>query len=142
MPPPCPPVLQKLVVLLVCGEESDVVKGTAAVVLARLLLHNSSFFAHFISSPPMAALLHGKPGTPLLLYVDEWLDKVKQPLLICIDHGCVGVCCSLWLPMPRTGGQMDSVAQVAKRKLSALALCVLLTMREAQLLDRLEAIIR
>lgn len=97
MPPPCPPVLQKLVVLVVSGEESDVVKGTAAIVLARLLLHNSSFFAHFISSPPMAALLHGKAGAPLLLYVDEWLDKVNQSTG---KGSYVGVCCLLRLPMP------------------------------------------
>lgn len=38
--------------------------------------------------------------------------------------------------------QIDSLTTLGKRKVCALALCVLLTLREPQILDRLEQILR
>jgi hypothetical protein len=38
--------------------------------------------------------------------------------------------------------QIDSLTTLGKRKVCALALCILLTLREAQILDRLEQILR
>lgn len=109
--------LQKLLYIVIAGQsDSDLVKATAACVLARVLLQNSAYFARLLSLPSTAALVQQQSlaaggKATLFLFVDAWLEK------------------------------MDSVSSVAKRKLSALALSVLLTINESQLLDRLEQIV-
>jgi hypothetical protein len=51
-------------------------------------------------------------------------------------------CAHLGVVDPTFGLQVDSLTTLLKRKLCALALCILLALREPQILDRLEQIIR
>jgi len=51
-------------------------------------------------------------------------------------------CAHLGVVGPTFGLQVDSLTTLLKRKLCALALCILLALREPQILDRLEQIIR
>jgi hypothetical protein len=110
-------VLQKLVLLVVSGrEEPDLVRASAGAVLARVFVQNSAFFAQLTSQPSLSlALQQSGVAVPdqsaLFLFFDAWLDKV------------------------------DSLTTLLKRKLCALALCILLALREPQILDRLEQII-
>ncbi|CAI5480607.1 unnamed protein product [Closterium sp. Yama58-4] len=116
-PPALESVLQKLLLIIVGPTEySDLVRGTCATVLARVVLQNSSYFAQFISANSTRLLLQQQSAAkgnapPLALFLDAWLDKV------------------------------DSVSVPAKRKLSTLALAVLLTMPEPQILERLDLIL-
>ncbi|CAI7749322.1 unnamed protein product [Closterium sp. NIES-53] len=116
-PPALESVLQKLLLMIVGPTEySDLVRGTCATVLARVVLQNSSYFAQFISADSTRHLLQQQSAAkgnapPLALFLDAWLDKV------------------------------DSVSVPAKRKLSTLALAVLLTMPEPQILERLDLIL-
>ncbi|KAL2621919.1 hypothetical protein R1flu_002124 [Riccia fluitans] len=111
------PVLQKLFVIVVTGHnESDIVKASCGAILARVLVQNSTFFAQFTSQQSLAIVLQQSGVTltdqsALFLFFDAWLDKV------------------------------DSLTTLGKRKVCALALCVLLTLREPQVLDRLEQIL-
>ncbi|CAI6002588.1 unnamed protein product, partial [Closterium sp. NIES-65] len=116
-PPALESVLQKLLLIIIGPTEySDLVRGTCATVLARVVLQNSSYFAQFISADSTRHLLQQQSAAkgnapPLALFLDAWLDKV------------------------------DSVSVPAKRKLSTLALAVLLTMPEPQILERLDLIL-
>ncbi|CAM6098378.1 unnamed protein product [Calypogeia fissa] len=111
------PVLQKLVVLVVNGRnESDIVRASSGAILARILVQNSQFFAQFTTKPSLAAALQQSGVTStdqsaVFLFFDAWLDKI------------------------------DSLTTLGKRKVCALALCILLTLRESQILDRLEQIL-
>lgn len=115
-PPALEHILQKLLVILVVSPEySDLVKAASAAVLARVLLQNSPYFAQLLSLPGTAMLLQERSAasggaSPLLLFLDAWLDKV------------------------------DSMSAASKRKLSALALCTLLTVYDNKVLTRLEQI--
>jgi hypothetical protein len=51
-------------------------------------------------------------------------------------------CARLGVVDPTFDLQVDSLTTLLKRKLCALALCILLALREPQILDRLEQIIR
>lgn len=110
------PALQRLLAALLAGRESGLVAATALGVYARVLLHNAPAFLHLFQhaaqqhmAPPADAPPAGDPATRLLLaLVDLWLDK------------------------------FDSVGQPGARKLSALALCVLLTAPVPALLERVE----
>ncbi|BBN14841.1 importin-11 [Marchantia polymorpha subsp. ruderalis] len=110
-------VLQKLVVLVVNGRnDSDIVRASSGAILARILVQNSGFFAQFTSQQSLAVALQQSGVTStdqsaLFLFFDAWLDKI------------------------------DSLTTLGKRKVCALALCVLLTLREPQILDRLEQIL-
>eukprot|EP00897_Mesotaenium_endlicherianum_P007868 jgi/Mesen1/7109/ME000369S06434 len=116
-PPALEQVLQRLILIAVgTTDDADLVRATAATVLARVLLQNSAYFLQLLSLPATYSLLQGKVAasegaTPLLIFCDAWLDKV------------------------------DSVSSAAKRKLSALGLCVLLAVPEPRLLDRFEQIV-
>ncbi|CAI5519557.1 unnamed protein product, partial [Closterium sp. Naga37s-1] len=116
-PPALESVLQKLLLMIVGPTEySDLVRGTCATVLARVVLQNSSYFAQFISADSTRHLLQQQSAAkgnapPLALFLDAWLDKV------------------------------NSVSVPAKRKLSTLALAVLLTMPEPQILERMDLIL-
>ena len=74
---------QKLLLILIGPTEySDVIRGTAATVLARVLLQNTPFFTQMMTSDAARAALQqqsaAKGGlSPLLLFVDTWLDKVS-----------------------------------------------------------------
>lgn len=109
-------ILQKLLIIVVNGiDEADIVRASAGAVLARVLVQNSSFFAHWTSQPSLLIGLGNKnTGTGqsvLFMFFDAWLDKV------------------------------DSLTTFSKKKICALALCILLTLREPQVLDRLEPVL-
>ncbi|KAJ7540520.1 hypothetical protein O6H91_10G020100 [Diphasiastrum complanatum] len=115
-PPLLERVLQKLIILVISGrDEADIVKAFSGAILARILVQNSSFFAQLISQPSLLHALQESgvlvDQSTLLLFFDSWLDKV------------------------------DSLTTVSKRKVCALALCILLTSTEPRILDRLEQIL-
>eukprot|EP00271_Cylindrocystis_brebissonii_P019770 TRINITY_DN6200_c0_g1_i2.p1 TRINITY_DN6200_c0_g1~~TRINITY_DN6200_c0_g1_i2.p1 ORF type:complete len:451 (-),score=102.92 TRINITY_DN6200_c0_g1_i2:173-1402(-) len=112
-PPVLEQVLQKLLLIAVAGSESDLVRATCAALLARVLLQNAAAFGQLLTRPlPAAALtLQRSPKPLLIIFLDVWLDK------------------------------LDSLSSVAKRKLSALGLCMVVTLPEPQVLDRLEQIV-
>jgi len=109
--------LQKLLVLVVSGrDDGDLVKASAGAVLARVFVQNSAFFAQFTSQPSLSLALQQSgvavsDQSALFLFFDAWLDKV------------------------------DSLTSMLKRKLCALALCILLTVSQPQVLDRLVQIL-
>lgn len=115
------PALQCLLADLLSGRESGLVVAASLGVFARVLLHNpSAFLALFqaaaaagVAPPADAAAPPGAdpPARLLLALVDIWLDK------------------------------FDSIGQPAARKLSALALAVLLTAPLPPLLERLELVV-
>lgn len=110
-------ILQKLLVLVVSGrDEADLVKASAGAVLARVSVQNSAFFAQFTSQPSLSLALQQSgvavsDQSALFLFFDAWLDKV------------------------------DSLTSMSKRKLCALSLCMLLTISQPQVLDRLVQIL-
>eukprot|EP00850_Spirogloea_muscicola_P008802 SM000048S16514 [mRNA] locus=s48:162009:170563:+ [translate_table: standard] len=111
-------LLQKLLYISVGGQpESDVVIAAAVAVLTRVLLQNPAYFVQLLSTPSTTELLKSQlaaqptSSTPILLFLDSWLDKI------------------------------DSMSQPAKRKLSALALCIILSFKDAEILDRLDQIL-
>eukprot|EP00850_Spirogloea_muscicola_P009002 SM000049S16773 [mRNA] locus=s49:579453:591318:+ [translate_table: standard] len=117
-PPALETVLQKLLYISVGGQpESDIVIAAAVAVLTRVLLQNPAYFVQLLSSPSTTELLKSQlapqstSSIPLLLFLDSWLDKI------------------------------DSMSQPAKRKLSALALCIILSFKDAEILDRLDQIL-
>lgn len=113
------PALRALLGCLLGGRESGLVVAAALGVYARVLLHNGPAFLGIFQAaaagglaPPADAPEPGAdPAARLLLaLVDLWLDK------------------------------FDSIGQPGARKLSALALCVLLTAPLPPLLERVELI--
>ncbi|GBG87109.1 hypothetical protein CBR_g44565 [Chara braunii] len=120
-PPLLEPVLKKLMMIVVRGQgESDMIRAQAATVLARVLLQNSTYFGQLLSNDTLVSALQqqqnvstgSSSGGPLVLFLDAWLDKI------------------------------DLLTATAKRKLSAMALCILLTLRDQHILERLEQILR
>jgi hypothetical protein len=112
------PALQCLLADLLAGHESGLVVAAALRVYARLLLQNGAAFLQLFqqAAPHVAAPADAPPAADpaarlLLALVDLWLDK------------------------------FDSIGQPGARKLSALALCVLLTAPLPALLERLELIV-
>jgi hypothetical protein len=112
------PALQCLLTDLLAGRESGLVVAAALRVYARLLLQNGAAFLQLFqqAAPHVAAPADAPPAADpaarlLLALVDLWLDK------------------------------FDSIGQPGARKLSALALCVLLTAPLPALLERLELIV-
>lgn len=115
------PALQCLLADLLSGRESGLVVAASLGVFARVLLHNPSAFlslfqaaaAAGVAPPADAAAPAGAdpPARLLLALVDLWLDK------------------------------FDCIGQPAARKLSALALAVLLTAPLPPLLERLELVV-
>lgn len=115
------PALQCLLADLLSGRESGLVVAASLGVFARVLLHNPAAFlslfqaavAAGVAPPADAAAPPGAdpPARLLLALVDLWLDK------------------------------FDSIGQPAARKLSALALAVLLTAPLPPLLERLELVV-
>lgn len=116
-PPLLEGILQKLFVMVASGrDDADLVKASAGAVLARVFVQNNAFFAQFTSQPSLFLALQQSgmvvsDQIPLFLFFDAWLDKV------------------------------DSLTSMLKRKLCALALCILLTVSQPQVLDRLEQIL-
>eukprot|EP00850_Spirogloea_muscicola_P012417 SM000080S22932 [mRNA] locus=s80:226582:234777:+ [translate_table: standard] len=117
-PPALESVLQKLLYISVEGQpESDIVIAAAVAVLTRVLLQNPAYFVQLLSKPSTTELLKNQlaaqstSSTPLLLFLESWLDKI------------------------------DSMSQPAKRKLSALALCIILSFKNTEILDRLDQIL-
>jgi hypothetical protein len=110
-------ILQKLLILVVSGhDDGDLVKASAGAVLARVFVQNNAFFASFASQPSLSLALRQSGAavseqSALFIFFDAWLDKV------------------------------DSLTSLCKRKLCALALCILLTVGQPQVLDRLVQIL-
>ncbi|KAL4857594.1 Importin-11 [Chlorella vulgaris] len=111
------PALQCLLADLLAGREPGLVVAAALAVYARVLLQNGDAFlqlfqqaAPHVAPPPDAPPAADPAARLLLALVDLWLDK------------------------------FDSIGQPAARKLSALALCVLLTAPLPPLLERVELI--
>ncbi|MCO5560314.1 hypothetical protein L7F22_013926 [Adiantum nelumboides] len=109
-------ILQKLLKIVIVGTgEADTVRASAGAVLARILVQNSLFFAQWISQPSLVSMLgqfSSKTSENLLFtYIDSWLEKV------------------------------DFLTTIPRKKICALALCVLLTTKEPEVLERLEQIL-
>eukprot|EP00250_Pteridium_aquilinum_P001245 c11455_g1_i1 orf=570-3623(-) len=109
-------ILQKLLKIVIAGnDEADIVRASAGAILARVLVQNTSFFAQWISQPSLLPIIGqtSSINTPNLLftYFDAWLEKV------------------------------DFLTTFPRKKICALALCVLLTIKEPQVLERLEQIL-
>eukprot|EP00898_Chlorokybus_atmophyticus_P004539 jgi/Chlat1/5086/Chrsp33S05017 len=114
-PPLLEPVLHKLLKMVLDGSQSEVVAAAICSVLARVLLQNAGFFMQFIQSH--AASVTTQDGklltaqTLLFQFLSTSLEK------------------------------MDSMTTTAKRKLCALALCVLLPTPDAQILEYLDLLL-
>lgn len=109
-------ILQKLLRIVVVGnDEADIVRASAGAILARVLVQNTSYFAQWISQPSLLLILGqtNSENTQNLLFIffDAWLDKV------------------------------DSLTTFPRKKICALALCVFLTIKEPQVLERLEQVL-
>ncbi|CAL8468538.1 g8078 [Coccomyxa elongata] len=110
------PALQKLLQLLLSDQEPSQVLAGGLGVFARLLLQSSSAFMQVLArAEPHLALpavsAGSQPGvSALLALLDLWLDK------------------------------FDNIGMPHARKLSALAMCVLLTVPLPAILERLEPI--
>ncbi|KAH7441944.1 hypothetical protein KP509_03G063300 [Ceratopteris richardii] len=109
-------VLQKLLKIVITGdEEADIVRASAGAILARVLVQNPSFFEQWISQPSLISLF-GKVIPPekqniLFAYFDAWMEKV------------------------------DFLTTFPRKKICVIALCVILTSKEPQVLERLEQIL-
>lgn len=109
-------ILQKLLKIVIAGnDEADIVRASAGAILARVLVQNTSFFAQWISQPSLLPSLGQSSAISsqslLFTYFDAWLEKV------------------------------DFLTTFPRKKICALALCVLLTIKEPQVLERLEQIL-
>ncbi|DBA79077.1 hypothetical protein WJX77_002150 [Trebouxia sp. C0004] len=110
------PALQRLLVMVLGDKESGLTVSNAVTVYARTLLQMPQWFLQFCDAtgPQLAHLgtgLSSATGEQLLLaFLDRWLDK------------------------------LDSIGTPAARKLSALALCNVLTLPVTPILDRLDPI--
>jgi hypothetical protein len=118
-PPLLGGILQKLIIVFIGGgDESNpskaAIRASAGAILARLLVQNSNYFAHLTTQSSLSTLLQ-QAGM-----------KVDQNILLCLVDA--------WLD------KIDNVT-IIPRKAYALALCVLLTLREPQILEKLDQII-
>lgn len=118
-PPLLGGILQKLIIVFIGGgDESNpskaAIRASAGAILARLLVQNSNYFAHLATQSSLSTLLQ-QAGV-----------KVDQNILLCLVDA--------WLD------KVDNVT-IIPRKAYALALCVLLTLREPQILEKLDQII-
>ncbi|KAL3137934.1 hypothetical protein ABBQ38_005181 [Trebouxia sp. C0009 RCD-2024] len=110
------PLLQRLLVLVLSDKESGLTVSNAMTVYARALLQTPHWFLHFCEAtgpqlPRLGPGLSSTTGEQLLLgFLDRWLDK------------------------------FDAIGTPAARKLSALALCNLVTLPLPSILQRLDPI--
>jgi len=113
-PHEAPPLLEPVLqkaLLLLYAGESDLVCAGVAALFARIIVQNAGYFEQFISAAPVREQSDGSPEGPLYVFLDVFLDKV------------------------------DSMGTIPKRKITALALCTLLTVRDPTMLQRLELIV-
>ncbi|XP_068644201.1 uncharacterized protein [Aristolochia californica] len=111
--------LQKLIIICLSGGDDHdpskaSVKASGGAILARLLVMNSSYLAHLIAQPSFSVALQ-QAGI-----------SVDQNIILCIAD--------LWLD------KIDNMTAV-QRKISALALSIVLTLRVPQVLDKLDHIL-
>ncbi|XP_057512770.1 uncharacterized protein LOC130794820 isoform X1 [Actinidia eriantha] len=111
--------LQKLIVIcLTGGDDHDpsktAVKAYSAAILARILVTNINFLAQITSEPSLLLLLQ-KAGFP-----------VDENILLCLVD--------IWLD------KVDNVTSI-QRKAYGLALSIILTLKLAQVLDKLDQIL-
>ncbi|KAL3150483.1 hypothetical protein ABBQ32_000305 [Trebouxia sp. C0010 RCD-2024] len=110
------PLLQRLLILVLSDKESGLTVSNAMTVYARALLQTPHWFLQFCEAtgpqlPRLRPGLSSTTGEQLLLgFLDRWLDK------------------------------FDAIGTPAARKLSALALCNLLTLPLPSILQRLDPI--
>ncbi|KAL4189780.1 hypothetical protein AMTRI_Chr08g167070 [Amborella trichopoda] len=112
-------VLQKLVVICLSGGEDQdpsktAIRAHSGAILARLVVLNTSYFAHLISE------------ASLLVMLQQGGVKVERSILLYLVD--------VWLD------KVDNVA-ILQKKTYALALSILLTLREPQLLDKVDLIL-
>lgn len=113
------PVLQKLIIIFISGgDEIDPAKEAigayAGAILARLLIQNSNYFAYLTTEPSV-----------LVAAQQAGIRSDQNVLLNLLDA---------WI------NKVDDVSFTC-RKAYGLALCILLTLRECQILERLEQIL-
>lgn len=111
--------LQKLIVICLSGGDDHepsktAVKASSAAILARILVMNANYLAQLTSEPSLSLLLQ-QAGIPI----------EENMLLSLVD---------IWLD------KVDHVSSVQK-KIFALALSIILTMRLPQVLDKLDQIL-
>ncbi|XP_057512772.1 uncharacterized protein LOC130794820 isoform X2 [Actinidia eriantha] len=112
-------LIQKLIVIcLTGGDDHDpsktAVKAYSAAILARILVTNINFLAQITSEPSLLLLLQ-KAGFP-----------VDENILLCLVD--------IWLD------KVDNVTSI-QRKAYGLALSIILTLKLAQVLDKLDQIL-
>ncbi|KAK9787255.1 hypothetical protein WJX73_002919 [Symbiochloris irregularis] len=103
--------LQRLLGDILSGQESPIVEAAAMAVFARLLLHNGNFLLEVFVQAGSLGPSGRQWPESFLQFLDQWLDR------------------------------FDIIATDGQRKLSALALCVLLHLQLAPLLQRLELLV-
>ncbi|KAG9453520.1 hypothetical protein H6P81_006424 [Aristolochia fimbriata] len=119
VPPLISNSLQKLIVICLSGgDEHDPskasVKASGGAILARLLVMNPNYLAHLTAQPSFSVALQ-QAGV-----------SVDQNIILCIAD--------LWLD------KIDNMT-AAQRKICALALSIILTLRMPQVLDKLDQIL-
>ncbi|KAH9673059.1 Importin N-terminal domain-containing protein [Citrus sinensis] len=112
-------LIQKLIVICLSGGDDHepsktAVKASSAAILARILVMNANYLAQLTSEPSLSLLLQ-QAGIPI----------EENMLLSLVD---------IWLD------KVDHVSSVQK-KIFALALSIILTMRLPQVLDKLDQIL-
>ncbi|KAH9736651.1 Importin N-terminal domain-containing protein [Citrus sinensis] len=112
-------LIQKLIVICLSGGDDHepsktAVKASSAAILARILVMNANYLAQLTSEPSLSLLLQ-QAGIPI----------EENILLSLVD---------IWLD------KVDHVSSVQK-KIFALALSIILTMRLPQVLDKLDQIL-
>lgn len=112
-------VLQKLIIIFISGGDGidpakEAIGAYAGAILARLLIQNSNYFAYLTMEPSV-----------LVAAQEAGIRSDQNVLLNLLDA---------WV------NKVDDVS-FTRRKAYGLALCILLTLREYQILDRLEQIL-
>eukprot|EP01018_Ginkgo_biloba_P030923 Gb_25707 [translate_table: standard] len=118
-PPSLVPILQKLTVMFITGGDAidpakEAIRSSIGAILARLLVQNSNYFAYIIAQKPLQMTLqHAGNG-------------VNQNILLSLVDA--------WLD------KVDNVTSI-RRKAYGLALCISLTLRDSQILSKLDQIL-
>ena len=113
------PALQALLADVLSGREPGLVVAAALGAFARVLLQNGAAFLSLFQAAAAAGVAPPPDAPPAA-------DPAQRLLLALVD---------LWLD------KFDSIGRPGARKLSALALCVLLAAPVPQLLERLQLIV-